>query len=78
MLPNLRFGEMIQNEALLRESTHEVRSDREVPRIYKDVVGEVEFPEQLDSTQKVGLQQEPIVGFALHDMPNANQFWIPA
>ena len=74
----IRFGEMIENEALPGELSHEFRRDGQMPNIYQNVVRQVEFREHCDSTQKIGLQQEPIVRFALNDMPDSRQLWICA
>src|SRR5262249_14290044 len=71
--PYIRLREMIKNEALAFETSHEFRCYRQMPRIYKDVVRKVEFLKHCDSPPEIRPHQEPIVGFALDNMTNAGQ-----
>jgi hypothetical protein len=76
--PTLDEGlrQMIEHKTLSREMSHEFRGDRQMARIDQDVKGKIEFFQQTDPTQKVRLQKEAIVGFALHNMADPNQFGI--
>ena len=70
-----RLGDMVEDEALLREAVDELDSCFELPRIDKDVVCEVEGSQMGYALLKVGAEEE-VVGLVLDDMTDADQFWI--
>ena len=67
------FGKMIEHKALAREALDKFGSYWEMLGVNQDVVGKIKFFKCGNAAQKVWLQQEPVVGFALHDVPNADQ-----
>ncbi len=70
---DLRLRQMIEDEPLAREPRHELDGSRQMPRINKDVVGEVEILEQRDAPAERRPQQKAIVGLGLHDVPHADK-----
>src|SRR5262249_17952242 len=69
------FGEMVDHETLIGEALHQFERGRQLARIDKDVVGEIEFLEHRYSAQKILANQETIVGFGLSDMAEAAQLF---
>src|SRR5260370_32238067 len=67
---------MIQNEALAREASHELRRHRKMLGIDEQVVGEIKLFKQRNAPEEFRLQQESIVWFALHDVANPNQLGV--
>ena len=67
---------MIQNEALAREASHELRRDRKMLGIDEQVVGEIKLFKQRNAPEEFRLQQESIVWFTLHDVANPNQLGV--
>src|SRR5207245_11587489 len=65
---DVRLPEVIEDEALARKAIRELRRDRQMPTIYKDVVGEAELFEQREAGAKRGTEHESIVRLALHDV----------
>ena len=51
---------MIQNEALAREASHELRRDRKMLGIDEQVVGEIKLFKQRNAPEEFRLQQESI------------------
>src|SRR6266576_2643824 len=67
---------MIQNEALAREASRELRRHRKMLGIDEQVVGEIKLFKQRNAPEEFRLQQESIVWFALHDVANPNQLGV--
>ena len=66
------LAEMIENEALTRESAHERHCRRQLARVHQDVVRQTEPFEPFDSREKRWTIEKP-VRLSLHDMPDARQ-----
>ena len=67
---------MIQNEALAREASHELRRHRKMLGIDEYVVGEIKLFKQGNAPEEFRLQKESIVWFALRDVANPNQLGV--
>src|SRR6266403_1218581 len=70
------FGKMIQDEALAREASHELRRHRKMLGIDEYVVGEIKLFKQGNALEEFRLQQESIVWFTLSDVANPNQLGV--
>ena len=64
---------MVQHKALFWKMLNEFRGDRQVPRIYKHVIGQAELLQRADAPKELGSQQKTVVRLALHDMANPEQ-----
>ena len=65
------LGKMIQHEPLPRKSANKLDRYRKLPRINKNVVGEVVASKSAYPLLKVIAHQEAIVGFGLNDVPKS-------
>ncbi len=66
---------MVQNEALPGKSLYELRSYREMLGVNEDVVSKIEFFQDRNAAQEIGLEKE-IIRLALNDVANPDEFWI--
>ena len=64
---------MIQNEALLGETPDQFNRRRKLARVDQNVVSELKTSERFHSAQKIWPKHEIVIGFVLHDMPDADE-----
>src|SRR6476620_7903198 len=69
---------MVEHKALPRKLLHKLRSNRQMTRIYKDVISQPEFLECRHATQKLRTKHETVIRFTLEHMPDPQQLWISA
>lgn len=67
---------MVEDEALVGEACGELGGDGEMAGINKDVVGKIEFGESGNAAEKVGMEEEAVVGLALDNVADADEMRI--
>src|ERR1017187_6303825 len=71
-----RLGKMSEDKALEREPLSKLGGYWKMLGVNQNVVSQIEFFEDGNTAQEIGLQQEAIVGLALHNVADADQFRI--
>src|SRR5713101_5180957 len=66
---------MVQDKALPGKPLYELGSYRKISGVNEDVVGKIEFLQHRNTAQKIWLKQE-IIGLALDNVANPDEFWI--
>jgi len=70
----IRLGDVIDDEALLEEPSHQFYGRRQLLRINENVVGETECAQLRDAFDEVFPREKPIIRLSLRDMAKAAQF----
>ncbi len=76
VVADVGLGDVIEDEALVRESARELERGGELARVDEDVVGEIERGEGGDAALEVGAEHEVVVGLVLHDVADAAEFLV--
>src|SRR6267378_131820 len=66
---------MVQDKALPGKPLYELRSYRKISGVNEDVIGKIEFFQHRNTAQKIWLKQK-IIGLALDNVANPDEFWI--
>src|SRR5437660_10267234 len=65
---NRGLGKVIEDKTLAGEALDELGGDWKMFRVNQDVISQIELFEHGNATPEFRLQQEAIVGFALHNV----------
>src|SRR5947207_1280361 len=70
------LGKMIEDETLIRKTSHQLNRRWELFRENENVIGEIELLQLGDAAQKLRREHEFITWFILHHVPHSDKFRI--